>query len=308
MAANSQLEVDDSDAEHNTEEDGIETKQDEDHKETSEKDYAQGTCEPPYLDTNSESDDSASEDSLDEENHNFMSKVRLRTATERLLKERLDVAITQMKALRHQLNQKQSQLQQEEDKTKKLQVQKGILQSAQRERDFRNGEPVEQLIGLKDQYIDKLKGLLEDREKLGSFTKSFQRSSSKQLKLPLDEDFKDIYSQCQHIPCQYDNERAFFVPVLDLYDDLRILVCRGLGIDPNDNVQADKVNVDFSKLTAQAIVRAVTTSALREWVFESDYPCLHSKSKLLVEYRESVANLGMRIPIDVIESHANYKI
>jgi len=234
-----------------------------------------------------------------------MTKVRLRTANERLLKGRLDTAISQMKAFRRELRHKQSELQQEEDRTKKLQIQKGLLQSAQRERDLRSGEPFEELIRLKDQYIDKLKGRLEDREKLGFFTKSFQISQIKRSSMPLDEGFKDIYSACQHIPCQYDRDRPLFVPALDMHDDLRILVCKGLGIEPHENAWAKKVNVDFSKLTPQAIVRAVTTSALREWVFEDDFPRLHSESELLAKYRESVANLGMNILADVVEVHTN---
>jgi hypothetical protein len=297
--------VDDSEIERYLEEDNKnEPKQDEDQEEIIEKDYTQGAHETSSSDTNSDLEDSTVEDSLDEENHDFMSKVRLRTATERLLKGRLDAAIAKMKALRHDLNHKQSELQQEEDRTKKLQIQKGLLQSAQRARDLRSGEPFEELIRLKDQYIDKLKGWLEDREKLGFFAKSFQMSPTKRSKLPIDEGFKDIYSACQHIPCQYDRDRPLFVPDLDLYDDLRILVCKGLGID---NVWAEKINVDFSKLTPQAIIRAVTTSALREWVFEDDFPRLHNETELLVKYRESVANLGMHILTDVIELHTNDK-
>lgn len=197
-----------------------------------------------------------------------MNKVHLQTATERLLKGRLDAAIARMKELRRDLNHKQSKLEQEEGRTKKLEIQKGLLQSAQRARDLCNGEPFEELIMLKDQYIDKLKARLEDREKLGVFTKSFQISPAKRFELPIDEGFKDIYSACQHIPFQYDWDRPLFVPDLDLYDDLRILVYKGLGID---NVWAEKVNVDFSKLTPQAIIRAVTTFALRDWVFEDDF-------------------------------------
>lgn len=298
--------MDDSDIEcHIEDENKNEPKQDEDQEEIIEKDYAQRVRETSSSDTNSELEDSTVDDSLDEESHNLMTRVRLRTVNERLLKGRLDTAIAEMKALRHELHQKQSELQQEEDRTKKLQIQKGLLQSAQRERDLRSGEPFEELIKRKDQYIDKLKGRLEDREKLGFFTKSFQISPAKRTKMPLDEGFKDIYSACQHIPCQYDRDRPLFVPVLYLYDDLRILVCKGLGIESHDNVWAEKVNVDFSKLTPQAIVRAVTTSALREWVFEDDFPHLNNESELLVSYRESVANLGMNILADVIELNAN---
>ncbi len=282
----------------------IETKQDKDQEETVEKEYTRGNRELPSSDTTPEPDDATVDDSLDEENHDFTSKVRLRTATERLLKKRLDAAISQMKALRHEINHKQSQLQQEEDKNKRLQYQKGQLQSAQRERDLRSGEPFEEFIRLKDQYIDKLKGLLEDREKLGSFTKSFQTSPMKRLNLPLDEDFKDIYAQCQHMPCQYDSDRPLFVPVLHRYDDLRILVCKGLGIEPHDNAWAEKIDVDFSKLSPQAIVRAVTTSALREWVFDNDFPSLHTESELLMRYRESIAKLGKQIPADCVKLHA----
>lgn len=234
---------------------------------------------------------------MDEESHRFESKARPKSSTERTLKQRLNLAIAEINELRQKLNQKRAELEEEENRANKLQSQKNSLQAAQKERDLRIGEPFEEFLSRKDQYIDKLKDRLADRQSLGTFTKSFQSSPARHSKVSLEEGFKDIYSHCQHIPCQYDRERPLFIPALELYDDLRLLVCRGLGMELQDNVRAEEANIDFSILTPQAIVRAVTTSALREWVFEDTFPVFDSKSALLAKYRESIAKLGKQITL-----------
>jgi hypothetical protein len=199
-----------------------------------------------------------------------------------------------IKELQQKLDQKTVELQEEVTKTNKLQNQKNSLQSAQNERDLRRGEPFEAFIAKKNQYIDKLQKQLADRQGFGAFTKSFQTSPATHPKLSVEEGFKDVYSDCQNIPCQYDRERPLYIPALELHDDLRLLVVRGLGTRPQGNVRAEEANIGFSKLSPQAIVRAVTTSALREWVFEDDFPNFDSKSKLLTNYREAIAKLGKR--------------
>ena len=87
------------------------------------------------------------------------------------------------------------------------------------------------------------------------------------------------------------------MPPLDQYKGLQSLVRESLG---NGSLQAKEVQVYLSTLSLQAIVRLCTCSALRKWVFESDFPRFGRVPELLAKYRENLAKLGMMTEIPYV--------
>jgi hypothetical protein len=246
-------------------------------------------------DTSSELDNSTVDDSLDEENRMFRSKVHLSSPTEVLLQERLDEAVADIKILRHKLIKNESELQDQNNKLERVKFQRDLLESAQKERDLSRGEPIEAFALRKDQYIDKIVKELNDRERLGAFTTFSQISSASRTRKSIQEGFKEIYFNSQTISCQYDRDRPFFVPSFEKYNELRLLVCKGLDMDPQKTIRDIDSKAQLSKLAPQAIIRALTTSALREWIFEDDFPSFGNVTELFAKYRESIAKLGTPI-------------
>lgn len=292
--------MDDTDVEScGTAEDVLEAKQEpeggQQEKRQENKDKTRGSLEPSSLYTSSELDESTVGESLDEENRTFRSKFHLSSPAEILLQERLDEATAQMKSLRHMLIKKESELQAQTNEYERVKFQRDLLESAQKERDLNRGDPLEAFILQKNRYIHKIVGELNDRERLGAFTTFSQISPASRSRKSIQEGFKEIYFNSQTISCQYDRDRPFFVPSLEKYDELRVLVCKGLSIDPQKTIRDKDTKAHLSKLAPQAVIRAVTTSALREWVFEDDFPRFGNVTELFAKYRESIAKLGMPV-------------
>jgi hypothetical protein len=184
-----------------------------------------------------------------------------------------------------------------EENTKMLEDDVAFLQSVQSQRDKQDGNSFNSLIQEKDRSIQELKEKLKDRRFLGTFTKLLPASRAllgeENGGTNVVEGFQNVYSECKQILYRYESTTAVTIPPLDQHDNLRLLVCRGLELDPQAPVKIEKTVVDLSKLSFQAVIRALTISALREWVFETDFPTFGTEtSNVLVKYREHIANQG----------------
>ena len=138
---------------------------------------------------------------------------------------------------------------------------------------------------------------LKQRHFLGTFTKYIASSE-----IFFGEDnggtnvvrgFRHIYSASKQILRRYEGSPPATAQLSDQYQDLRLLVCRGLGVDLDEAFNIDKSVLDVSRLSLQAVGRASVTSAFGEWVFETDFPTFEDESsKVLWKYREHLAKQG----------------
>jgi hypothetical protein len=149
---------------------------------------------------------------------------------------------------------------------------------------------LEAIILQKDQYIKKKIEELKDRRCLGAFTKSLSAPQFHADKISVKTGFENAYFEIQNILYLQDIQRHVTMPPLDQYTDLRSLLREGLGVG---FLKAEEVQLHLSTLSLQAIVRLCACSALRKWVFESDFPRFGRVPELLAKYRENLAKLGM---------------
>lgn len=209
---------------------------------------------------------------------------------------KFETAVAEIELLREQLRQKDLELVDKDEDVRMANSRASDLESAQRQRDRQEGDFVSLLIQ-KDQSIQALHWELKERHFLGTFTKRIPSCEKffgeENGGTNVVRGFRHIYSASKQILCRYEGSISATIRLSDQYRDLRLLVCKGLGLDLERPFDIDKSVFDVSKLNFQAVGRALVTSAFREWVFETDFPTFDDgNSKVLLKYREHLAKQG----------------
>jgi hypothetical protein len=200
---------------------------------------------------------------------------------------RLQGAILEIEELRDQLAEKKNELQYEKENVKALEEENGRLNAAKMERDKKHAWSIEATLEGHLKTINELHKELRDRDRLGKFAKQTADSRHRFGQTPVGAGFKKVYTLSKQL-CRNDGEELPFIPILDQHKTLGDLACMSLG--PTELNDASR---KLSKLSPQAAVRALTTAALREWVFETDFPKFdHGLSPFLNSYRECIAKQG----------------
>lgn len=203
--------------------------------------------------------------------------------------------------LQGQLQQKEAEIRELQSSTVTLQAEVEFLQSVQSQRDMEDGEPLHARIEEKDRTIKRLREELNDRQSLGTFTRLLSASQNWSGDDSAAADvvigFEYIYFECKQILYRYKSIPAVTIPPLDQYGSLRSLISNGLGLDPHIPLRIEKTVIDLSTLSLQVVIRALTTTALREWVFETNFPTFGAEvSNVLSKYREHLSRQGTSDP------------
>jgi hypothetical protein len=174
-----------------------------------------------------------------------------------------------------------------------LERQIASLRAAQKVRDEQSGLPIEKMI---HRYFNKEKRLLAElkiREDGSKFTSLTSNSREWFGSTKLDEGFCDVYSQSRQTLCRHDTETMPFVPALVKHDDLRKLISRCLATSAEAPEHLQEGMHRLSGFSLEAVVRSLITSALAEWVFDTDFPNFENhSSEVLTKYRELLATQG----------------
>lgn len=175
-----------------------------------------------------------------------------------------------------------------------LQKQVSSLRAAQSLRDEKSGVPVEELIERNLNLEKKLFAQLKMREDGSKFTSLSARSREWFGTTKVDEGFLDIYGKSRQTLCRRENETVPFVPALVEHDDLRQLVSKCLAIPTEASPeQLQQGMLRLSKLSAEAAVRSLITSATADWVFATGFPNFDDHpSRTLDKYRELLLTQG----------------
>lgn len=167
------------------------------------------------------------------------------------------------------------------------------LRDSQRERDELSGVPIEQLMERTLNLEKKLLANLKAREHGAKFTTLTTSSREWFGSTKVDEGFCDTHSQSRQTLCRQENETVPFVPDLDKQDDLRSLVCRCLTISAETPKELKEATRKLFRLSSEVVVRSLITSALAEWVFDTDFPKFDDgSSDVLEKYRELLVMQG----------------
>lgn len=203
-------------------------------------------------------------------------------------------AITEIEDLRNQLRQNAASFCRYDTVIKELHEQIADLKSAQHQRDRYSSVPFEAFIAQKDKYIRSIKDQLQDRQNLATFARLPLASCVRLAKECTTDGFRNLYFESQQVLLEYSRKKRFFAPDLDHHHDLQLLV-HSLGLRQElPNQSTGNTVSTILKLGPQAFIRALTNTALREWVFATDFPRFDTdSSKLLAKYREHLAIQGM---------------
>lgn len=209
------------------------------------------------------------------------------------LQTSLEGARDEIDLLQEKIARKEDEMQEQAIAIDNLQSEKAAMYLARKERDRRHSFSFEDFSADYESRLRKLQKELDSREALGIFT----RQSSVYCKgfgmTPVGEGIKEVYASGQQTLCHYDNDRAPFTPALDQHEMLRSLVYKSLGLSDARFDALDQARDMLSKLSFQAIIRALTITAMKVWVFQTDFPRFDTGSSMILKgTRECIRDQG----------------
>ncbi|MCJ1246534.1 hypothetical protein MMC30_003742 [Trapelia coarctata] len=201
----------------------------------------------------------------------------------------------------HAMNEaQQTLLQRQESDKKDLQDQIDCLELALRE-----GSKSGDLIFRQERRIDELERKLKKTIYLGTFTKHSKMHSSLPRATDFEQEMLEIREGVRHILVGYDHNQPLIIPKLEAHCELKGLLYQALNLGPEKPVGMESLTWKLSEIDPRAVVRAVTAFALREWVFESDFPNFKENvSPVLARYREHLRTQDGPIVLRNLDSAA----
>ncbi|TGO22351.1 hypothetical protein BPAE_0171g00100 [Botrytis paeoniae] len=161
----------------------------------------------------------------------------------------------------------------------------------------------------KDQEIKTLRKELQTRRPLSRFT---------QLGVTSDETFKhesvqnmvEVFGIIDQLP--FDYVPVTVPPGLDQYQELENIILDTFGQDETLRQTVEDLGASLSSMKTLAVLRALTASFLKLWVFESDFPQLEGSSSdyvksirkkmIAADGPKAMRNLDLAARYDVISS------
>ena len=207
---------------------------------------------------------------------------------------RLKSALDEIEALQERVRAVEDELETQKEDTEERDREVSRLKDARKERDATAGKPVEEAMEPLIKRIHELEAQLSVRREFGTFTRLHSRSREWYGETKIDEGFREVYQLCQDILVRHDSETFAFNPQFKHHRVLQVLALDCMGLNPSGSAQNHKTMSHLAKMNPQAVIRALTTSALRKWVFESDFPKIDDgTSELLRNYRSIMSNQGI---------------
>lgn len=186
-----------------------------------------------------------------------------------------------------------NQLSQAQKNCKDLQRQVACLEYAYPELSRADDTSIIKTLNDKQKQIGELEECLKDRSWLRTFS---TLSSTDPMRLDtrnVQAEMAFIGSRIKQILSEYEDHEVRITPNLEGQDDLKSLFCRSFGLNLSEPIDLISQGINSSTLSFQAVIRALTASALCEWVFESDLQEISVKPCALLEkYRLHLAKQG----------------
>jgi len=186
-----------------------------------------------------------------------------------------------------------------EDQQTQLQRLKGEMNDLQDQVDChevarREGSKGEDVIFRQERHIGELEKKLKNRILLGTFTKHSKTHSPRPRATSFEQEMWDIREGVRHILFGYDHQ-PLIVPRLEVHSELKRILYQSLNLDPKKAIGMESLTWRLSEIDPRALIRAVTALALRDWVFESNFPSFEENvSPVLTMYREHLRTQGIQ--------------
>ena len=206
---------------------------------------------------------------------------------------RVEIVKADLQDLQSNYQKKQRERQELESRLEDLDLELSQLHQAKAQRDKNLGWPAEELTRNYIKRICELNDELDSREKFGTFTKLQAHSREQFGETRVATGFRDVYSQSQRLLRYQDADSLSYYPHVEQHERLHNLVSGVLGISPAGPLTKLNMRRMVSTLSPQAVVRALTTYAVRAWVFETNFPEFDQvTSNVLLKYRELISEQG----------------
>jgi hypothetical protein len=200
---------------------------------------------------------------------------------------RLKGAISEIETLREELLGKEADLKDEQWAVEQKSKEISRLETAKKDRDLKHSWPMEDVTASHLKEMNDLRIQLHKRQHLTTFASLKADSRKQKAEGQIDKQFDQIYRDSQQIMCGHDDERLPFTPELQENATLEDLISKVL------EAGAPQTRANLQSISPQALVRALTTAVIRDWVFETDFPKFGDvPSRTLSEYRTSILQQG----------------
>jgi len=206
----------------------------------------------------------------------------------------------QIRAIREQWQQEVDEIRDRESRLKTVELElrdeNQHLVIARQERERAGKDPLEYQLFQKNQEIWMLTKRVHETQRLASFTKD-ERSRNPSMNTTVIDDAIDLIgSGIEPIMQGHDTSVPLHVPrtfsTLD-NGDFAFLIQSLLGEEPQKEDKGSLFRNLASKFDPQSIVMIMAASALREWVFHTDFPSFNPGDvRLLQAYRKTVMGHG----------------
>jgi hypothetical protein len=212
---------------------------------------------------------------------------------------RLSTAIEEIQGLKHQLRQKETNLQDIQEEIVQLEETLSMQKSAQFQRDqfprdIHGCRAFEELIQQREGYIKTLQRELNDRRRLGQFTTLPEKCREWfGIGLGSEGGIPSVYTEIKQFALSLKHHEPFIQTSLEQHPDLGLLVNEILNPE-QDKPEASSME-HIRRLSVQGAMRSLVICALRLWVFEENFDsdtASEKSSELLAKYRECIGKQG----------------
>ena len=225
------------------------------------------------------------------ETQNSTNRVESSTETDNYIDPRLQCAVLKISDLQESLLVRERELEESEQNVQELNQEIHYLKMAQKHRDEQYGSSVEELLAIQLKKVHNLSNDLQARHRLGTFTTLLPASRFPETGTKVETGFEEAYHNCHMIFQRLDIKQFPIIPQLHSHESLSGLTRRVTG--SRQDLAPPHQDQDLSGVEPVALLRSLSTAALQEWVFESNFPSFgDDSSTTLAAYRELLANQG----------------
>ncbi|KAM3084867.1 hypothetical protein ACMFMG_003313 [Clarireedia jacksonii] len=192
---------------------------------------------------------------------------------------RLELAIKQVQSLEADMNDNISRLRNCEEERDEFENQVRLLESNAKSMQKHS---IGHLLNQRDREIARLSRELEDSRSLSRFTR-LNANSQEVFEPNIIQGFVELFSMSEQIFCDRSRRNHTTMPHHGQHKELHDMACHVFTQPDASEAVARGLLTKLSELNPGMVLRALTSSLLIRWVFETNYPCIEDSS---AEYRD----------------------
>jgi chromosome segregation ATPase len=192
---------------------------------------------------------------------------------------RLELAMQQVQSLEADVNDHVARLRDCEEERDEFENQVRLLESNSKSMQKNS---MEYLLNQRDREIARLRGELEDSKSLSRFTR-LDAASHEVFEPNIIQGFVELFSMSEQILCERSRCNVTTMQHHGQHKELHDITSHIFTQSDASEEVTQSLLRKLSELDPGVVLRALTSSLLIKWVFETNYPCIEESS---AEYRD----------------------